>query len=227
MGEIITLAARDEHLFEAYVAWPSGGPSRGGLVVMQEVFGVNGHIRALVDRFAHEGYVTIAPAVFDRLERGVSLDYGAEDLARGRALRLALGWEKPFLEIEAAREYVAAEGGERTVGVVGFCWGGSLAWLSACRLPFQAAVCYYGGQIAQFLDEHPFCPVMMHFGRDDSIIPPADQDAIMAAHPEVTYHLYAAGHGFNCDRREDFRPDCAQEAWSRTTAFLAGHLVRA
>ncbi|KAF0138441.1 MAG: carboxymethylenebutenolidase, partial [Rhodospirillaceae bacterium] len=133
MGETIRLAARDEHLFDAYVAWPVGTP-RGGLVVMQEVFGVNGHIRAIADRFAsEEGYVAIAPAVFDRLERGVSFGYGEDDLAHGRALRLALGWERPFLDIEAARVHVAAEGGVRKVGMVGFCWGGSLAWLAACR----------------------------------------------------------------------------------------------
>lgn len=224
MGEMIRLAARDEYLFEAYVAWPFSTP-RCGLVVVQEVFGVNEHIRAVTDRFADEqGYVAIAPALFDRLEYSVSLGYGEAALDRGRILRLNLGWEKPLLDIEAAREYVSSAGDAHKVGVVGFCWGGSMAWLSACRLPFQASVCYYGGQIAQFVDEHPFCPVMMHFGRHDSIIPPDNQREIIEAHPEVLYHLYEAGHGFNCDRRAEFQPDCAAEAWSRTVAFLAEYL---
>ncbi|VBB69133.1 Dienelactone hydrolase family [invertebrate metagenome] len=225
MGEMIRLAARDGHLFEAYVAWPTETP-RGGLVVLQEVFGVNSHIRAVTDRFAAEqGYIVIAPALFDRLESKVSLDYDDASLVRGRALRLALGWKKPLLDIEATRAFASSSAkGTRKVGVVGFCWGGSLAWLAACRLSLQVAVCYYGGQIAQFLEERPICPVMMHFGRDDPIIPAADQKAIMDAHPEGYYHSYEAGHGFNCNERLDFQPECAAAAWSHTSAFLANSL---
>ncbi len=222
MGEMIRLAARDEHLFEAYVAWPTGTP-RGGLVVVQEVFGVNSHIRATANRFAEEqGYVAIAPALFDRLEPAVALGYGEEDLAHGRALRLALGWDKPLLDIEATRTFVSST--NKKVGIVGFCWGGSLAWLSACRLPFRVAVCYYGGQIVQFIEERPVCPVMMHCGRHDTIISGADQKAITDAHPEVHYHFYEAGHGFNCDERADFKQDCAAESWLHTATFLANYL---
>ena len=223
MGEMMRLAARDEHFFEAYVARPTGTP-RGGVVVVQEVFGVNSHIRATVNRLAEEqGYVVIAPALFDRLEPALALGYGEDDLGHGRALRLSLGWDKPLLDIEATRTFLSTSESRR-VGIVGFCWGGSLAWLSACRLPFQVAVCYYGGQIAQFLEEHPVCPVMMHLGRHDSLISVEDQKAITDAHPEVRYHFYEAGHGFHCDERADFRQDCAEKAWVHTTAFLANCL---
>ena len=223
MGEMMRLVARDEHLFEAYVAWPKGTP-RGGIVLVHEVFGVNNHIRATASRFsAEQGYVVIAPALFDRLKPAIALGYGEDDLAHGRALRLALGWDKPLLDIEATRNFLSTTD-TRRIGIVGFCWGGSLAWLSACRLSFQVAVCYYGGQITQFLAERPVCPVMMHFGRHDSIISVADQKAITDSHPEVRYHFYEAGHGFNCDERADFQKDCAAEAWSHTAVFLADYL---
>lgn len=225
MGVILKIRAEDNHLFNAYFAQPSSVP-RGGLIILQEVFGVNQHIRSIVDRFAIErNYIAIAPYIFDRLEPGVALGYSDADLAHGRSLRLSLGWEKPLLDIAAARIAISAVEERFKVGVVGFCWGGSLAWISACRLSFQAAVCYYGGQIVQFCNEHPICPVMMHFGLLDPIIPETDRKTIVDAQPELLHYYYNAGHGFNCNERKDFHPGCAAESWNRTQIFLEKHIT--
>ena len=216
MAETITLTAADGHAFEAYVARPEGKP-RGSLVICQEVFGVNDHIRSVTDGFAQEGYLAIAPALFDRQEPGVELSYAGDDLARGRALRTAISWDQAVADIAAAAE-AAGEAGK--VAVVGFCWGGSLAWLAACRLEIAAAVGYYGGQIHEHRAEQPNCPVMLHFGERDQLIPQEQVAEIAALHPDVQIYSYAAGHGFNCDHRDDYDELCAGLAAERTLAFL-------
>jgi len=220
MGQDVTLRATDGHSLGAYRADPKATP-RAGIVVVQEVFGVNAHIRSLVDRWAERGYVAIAPALFDREERDVRLDYDAEGLRQGRALRRALGWDVPLFDVEAARASIASAG---RVGVVGFCWGGSVAWLSATRLAVDAAACFYGAQIAQFRDETPRCPVLMHFGERDPLIPATDVAAIRASQPALPIHVYAAGHGFHCDARDDFDRDASRLADDRTRAFFEEHL---
>lgn len=222
MGQTITLTAADGHSLSAYRADPEGTP-RAGLVVVQEIFGVNAHIRAVCDRLAAQGYRCIAPALFDRLRRGVELGYGEDDVALGRELRGGPGWEKAVVDIDAARAALAEDLDK--VGAVGFCWGGSLAWLSACRLTIDAAVCYYGAQIPQFLQEHPHCPVMMHFGEDDPLIPGEEVAKICLNQPDVQVHVYDhTGHGFNCDLRPDYSPDASKLAMERTLAFFGRHL---
>jgi len=220
LGETTTLSAGDGHRLDAYLARPEG-EAKAGLVVCQEIFGVNDHIREVADGFASEGYLTIAPALFDRLEREVELAYTADDATRGRALRTALAWETVMLDVAAAAEEVRAGAG---VGVVGYCWGGSLAWLAACRLEVAAAVGYYGGQVHEFRDETPACPVLLHFGTRDPIIPNEHVEEIAARHPEVPIFTYDAGHGFNCTARADYDAEAAAVARWRTLDFLAQHL---
>lgn len=221
MGTTIRLSADDGHGFDAYLVEPEA-EAKAGIIVIQEVFGVNGHIRGLADGFAAQGYAALAPALFDRLERGAALDYSEASLATGRALRTKLGWSDPLRDIGAALAHLR---GRSKVGAVGYCWGASLAWLAATRLPVDCAVCYYGAQIVQFVEDTPRCPVMLHFGRTDPLIPPEDVEKIRQARPEVTIHEYPGGHGFNCNERDDYRPESARRAGERTRAFFAKHLA--
>ena len=220
MGERIELTASDGHRLGAYLARPDGA-AKAGLVICQEIFGVNAHIREVTDGFAGEGYLAIAPALFDRIEPGVELAYTADDTARGRALRTALAWDRVMLDVGAAAAEVRAGAG---VGVVGYCWGGSLAWLAACRLPVAAAVGFYGGQIHEHRAETPNCPVLLHFGERDPIITKEHVAEIAALHPEVPIFTYDAGHGFNCTARADYDAEAAAVARWRTLDFLAQHL---
>jgi carboxymethylenebutenolidase len=217
MGEQITLNASDGHVLSAWRAEPRGAP-RGGVAVVQEIFGVNAHIRDVVDSFAAEGYVAIAPALFDRVEPGIELDYDEAGRDRGRALRPQIGWEQTVADVTAAVAVLP----EKT-GVVGYCWGGSVAWLAATRIDgIAAAVCYYGGQIKDFLDETPRCPVLLHFGGADKSIPMESVSAIRKAHPGLPLHVYeGAGHGFNCDRRGSYDRAASVSARQRTMALLA------
>jgi carboxymethylenebutenolidase len=220
MGETRKLAAADGHELDAYVARPTGGP-RGGLVVCQEIFGINHHIRAVADGYAEEGYLAVAPALFDRVRPGIELDYDEAGVAEGRELRAVLAWNDVMADVAAAVE-AAREAGK--VGVIGYCWGGSLAWLAAGRLQIAAAIGYYGGQIHEHRQETPSCPVMLHFGERDAMIPVAQVADIRELHPEVQVHAYPAGHGFNCDARADFDKESAQVARGRSLRFLAAHL---
>ncbi len=220
MGTTIRLRASDGHEFDAYRADPPAKP-RGGIVVAQEIFGVNAHIRSVADAFAREGYAVVAPALFDRVECNVEMGYGEDETKKGRALRTKLGFDPPMLDIGAAMGILRPLG---RVGIVGFCWGGSLAWLAACRLETAGAVCYYGAQIKDFLSERPHAPVLMHFGEKDPLIPKETVAAIRAAQPDVAIYTYAAGHGFNCDVRADYDPAGAALAWQRTREFLRKHV---
>jgi carboxymethylenebutenolidase len=223
VSETIRLKASDGFELSAYVARPSGTP-KGGLVVAQEIFGVNGHIRRVTDGFARDGFLTIAPALFDRIEPGIELGYSPEDIERGLELKSKSPSESALRDIEAARAAVAEAG---SVGVIGYCWGGFLTWISATRLSgFSAAVSYYGGGIGSVAEEQPKCPVLMHFGERDHAIPLADVDKVRAAHQQgVEIHVYLSGHGFNCDERESFDPDSARVARERTLRFLEAHLT--
>ena len=216
-----TLVAEDGHELSAYQALPDG-EAKAGLVLIQEVFGVNHHIRALADQYANRGFAVLAPALFDRAERGVELGYGENDLALGRELRTSIGWDGPVRDVAAA---IAALPTDKRVAVMGYCWGGSVAWLAATRLQPACVVCYYGGQIIDFKDEAPHCPVLMHFGEQDHIITPDAVSAIKAAQPSAEIHVYPAGHGFNCTERADFNPQSAELALERTLAFFDTHLL--
>jgi carboxymethylenebutenolidase len=220
MGETIRLTAEDGHEMDAYLAGPEGTP-KGALVVCQEIFGVNQHMRTVVDRFANAGYLTVAPALFDRVKQGVELGYDQEDKITGRAVRAGVTIDAAVMDVEAGRKAVEAAG---KVGVVGYCWGGSVAWMAACRLPVAVAVCYYGGQIHDHRHETPGCPVTMHFGMLDTSIPSENVNEIRAAHPTAEVFLYPAGHGFNCDHRTDFDSLSAEQALERTLNRLAVEL---
>jgi carboxymethylenebutenolidase len=221
MGENIRLRAEDGVTFSAWRADPAGS-RRGAVVVIQEVFGVNTHIRDVCERFASSGYATIAPALFDRLRPGVELDYDEAGVTKGRALVGALGWDAPMRDIRAAAEALRPDG---AVGVVGYCWGGTVAWLAGCRLDVACVSAYYGRQIVDFIAEKPHCPSILHFGAEDPLIPRENVEKVRAAYPDVPLYLYeGAGHGFNCDRRADFRPAAAEAALTRTLTLFAAHL---
>lgn len=220
MPQTIKLTASDGHEFDAYKVEPDGS-SRGGVVVVQEIFGVNGHIRSVCDGYASLGYTVVGPALFDRVQPGIELGYEAEDIARGRELKGQVSYDQAVLDVDAAVRSLADAG---KVGVVGYCWGGSVAWLAATRLGVACAVGYYGGQVIDHVDEKPGAPVMLHFGERDASIPMDAVERIRAAHPDVPVHVYAAGHGFNCDHRKDFDAACADVARSRTVEFFARHL---
>ncbi|MBT3307218.1 MAG: dienelactone hydrolase family protein [Alphaproteobacteria bacterium] len=218
MGNTIQLTAADGHVFDAYRAEPAG-EAKGAVVVIQEIFGVNVHIRDVADGFAADGYVAIAPALFDRFEKGVDLGYEADDIAIGREFK-AKGNENldnVLADVQAAYEAVAVKG---KVGITGYCWGAVVVWASACRLNFDAAACYYGAGIIDLVGETPKCPTTLHFGREDASIPMDEVDAISKAHPDLDVHLYDAGHGFNCDRRGAYHEDSAKAARVHTMALF-------
>jgi carboxymethylenebutenolidase len=222
MGEFTTLMARDGHEFNAWLTAPKGA-QRGALVIAQEIFGVNHHIRAVADGFAADGYLTIAPCLFDRIRRGIELGYSPEESQQGRGYRLQIPKEKTLLDLAASISVVRHAG---RIAVLGYCWGGTLAYLAACELPIACAVSYYGGQIVQHLERHPKRPVLYHFGEQDPYIPPLDIEKIRAADPTGTIHLYPADHGFNCDERASYDAASATLARERTLAFLVAQLEK-
>jgi carboxymethylenebutenolidase len=221
MGKTLELTAADGHKFSAYRADPSGTP-KGAIVVIQEIFGVNNHIRNVTDKFAAQGYVAIAPALFDRAKRGFEVGYDADSVAAGREMRGKVKDEDMLADTQAAINAVSNVG---KVAVVGYCLGGTIAYLSATRLNgIAAAVGYYGGGIAAAANEKTKVPVMLHFGDQDQGIPLTDVDKVRAAHPEIPIHIYHAGHGFSCDERGSFEPESAKVALDRTLGFLSEHL---
>jgi carboxymethylenebutenolidase len=221
MGTTIELSAADGFRISAYRADPAAKP-RGGLVIAQEIFGVNSHIRSVCDGYAADGYRVIAPALFDRYEKGIDIGYTPADIARGRELKAKAKTDAALLDIAAARDALADCG---KVGVAGYCWGGFIAWISACRLTgFACAVPYYGGGMLDAADETPRCPVLAHFGERDSVLPVAGVRKFAAAHPGVQIHIYAADHGFNCDQRGSYDAAAAKLARERTLAFLREHV---
>ena len=228
MGQFVDLTASDGFSFPAWVARPDG-PPRGAVVVLQEIFGVNAHIRAVADRFAARGFLAVAPSTFHRVQAGVELGYTSDDMQAGMALKAAVeALPAPGVmpDLQAAIDYAAAQSG-RKVGIVGFCWGGLLAWRAACELQgLSAAVPYYGGGITS-PDEaarQPRVPVLAHFGERDHWIQVAGVQAFARAQPGVEVHLYAADHGFNCDQRASYDAAAAMTARDRTLAFFDKHL---
>jgi carboxymethylenebutenolidase len=222
VGEFNRLMARDGHQFDAWLA-PATGTARGAVVILQEIFGVNSHIRAVADGFAAEGYVTIAPSLFDRVRRNVELTYDKEQMELGRGYVAQIPEEKLLLDIQASINVVKHAG---PVAVIGYCWGGSLAHLAACELTIRAAVSYYGTRILQNLHRKPRAPVQYHFGEQDKTIPPEAIEKIRAADPAGEFYLYPADHGFNCDQRASYDAASAKLARERTLAFLARHLQK-
>ena len=219
----IMLKAADGHSFAAYLCGPEN--ARAGVVVLPEIFGINGHIRQMADRFAAQGYRAICPSLFDRATdggTGLQLDYAPSDRDRGLALRQTIRDEDALLDIEAA---AAALQDQAVRLVTGYCWGGYLSWRAACLSnTFAAASCWYGGGIARHAQDTPHAPVQLHFGGQDGSIPLSDVETIRAAHPELPVYVYPdAGHAFGRDGAASHHPDAAAQAWTRTLAFFAEH----
>lgn len=222
MGEWIRLRAADGHELDAYRAGAEG-KRIGGLVVVQEIFGVTEHIKRVVERYAAAGFDAVAPAMFDRVERGVAVDY--TDFEAGRAYMRRLEWPEILHDVNAAIAAVEPSG---PVGLVGYCWGGTVAHVAAAECVLAAAVSYYGAGTVNHLDRKPKCPVMYHFGETDGSIPPEAIDKIRAAHPEGRFHVYSgADHGFNCEDRPMFDAAAAELAYERTLEFLRAALAAA
>ncbi|HUY84425.1 MAG TPA: dienelactone hydrolase family protein [Steroidobacteraceae bacterium] len=218
MGSTIDLKASDGQRLSAYLAEPKGKP-RGGIVVIQEIFGVTRHIRAVADQYAAAGFLAIAPALFDRVEPGVDVPY--TDVQKGFSYVQRLTNEQVLLDVRAAIDRAASAG---KVGVVGFCWGGTIAYLAAARLPTAAVVSYYGGGTAQHLADKPRCPILFHYGELDAHIPMSQVEAVKAANPSATFHLYKAEHGFNCTDRSSFEAASAKLALERSLEFFHRHV---
>jgi carboxymethylenebutenolidase len=214
----LQLRASDGNTLSAYVVKPEGTP-RGAVVVIQEIFGLTSHIRRVTEQYAAQGYVAIAPAMFDRLQKDVDLPYTA--IPEGIELMMKLRDEQVLADANAAIDAVAHAG---RVGMVGYCWGGRVTYLSACHANIAAGVAYYGGGITQLLGDKPRCPMMFHFGEKDSHIPLSDVEQIRKAYPEGVYHLYPAGHGFNCTDRVDFDAASAHLAFDRSIQFFRQHV---
>lgn len=223
MGHFIQRQTRDHHTVDVYVAEPSK-PAKAGLIIIQEAFGVNHHIRSVCDQFAKEGYQVAAPALYDRLEKNVQLEYTASDLQKGMGFMNQLDFSKIFLDIETAMDFLKSNGVQK-IGMMGFCFGGTVTWRSAHHFKLDAAVCYYGGSIARYANEKPQCPTLLHFGEKDSYISPEDVQKIITHNPEVKTHLYPVDHGFNCDERGSFDASAALLARTRTLGFLKQHLA--
>ena len=223
MSSVVTIHGEGTAAWRAYRAEPEGLP-RGAIIVVQEIFGLTRFIRDYCDQWAAAGYFVLAPALFDlvALDKdqafGLELPYDDNGVAAGRALRQQLGWDMPLMAL-AHTARAAADAGP--IGMVGFCWGGSLAFLAATRLGPEAVIAYYGGQIRDFADEPAKSPLMLHFGANDPLIPADDVTLIRAHHPQAVTHLYPARHGFACSHRGDFDPAAAALAWQRDLDFMA------
>jgi carboxymethylenebutenolidase len=222
MSERVRLKSADGFELNAYLARPTGKP-KGAMVVVQEIFGVNSHIRSVGDLYAAEGYLTIAPEMFDRVQPDFEVGYGPDDAQNGFAIVQKLSRENALLDLSAAIAFVASAG---KVGMVGYCWGGTMAYASACQLEgLAAAVGYYGGGVIAMKDQKPKIPTLLHFGELDKHIPVEGVNQVIAAQPTVEIHLYHADHGFNCDQRASYNKPSADLARERTFAFFNKHLA--
>jgi carboxymethylenebutenolidase len=224
VGQDIKLTAADDFQLGGYRADPATAP-RAAVVVIQEIFGVNHHIRAVCDRLAGEGYVAIAPAIFDRLERNFQSGYSADEVTVARKFVANPDWAAMLRDSQAAIDAVKNFG---PVGIIGFCLGGSIAYAAATKLSgLSAAIGYYGGAIVRFADDKPKAPTQLHFGEKDAGIPLSDVETIRAKRPDVEIYIYpGAQHGFHCDERASYDKASADVAWPRSLGFLAKHLKK-
>ncbi|HEY8574272.1 dienelactone hydrolase family protein [Phenylobacterium sp.] len=219
MGETITLTSKHDGFQLAAYRAPPRDARRGGLVLIQEIFGVTDHIRELAEGFAEDGYEVIAPAFYDRIEKGFAADYSPDAIQKGVQYSQETPWEQVAGDIQAAVDALAPP-----VFVTGYCWGGAASWLGACRCDGVAAVsCFYGRRISELLDQTPKAPTILHFGKTDASIPMEKVDEIRERHPDLPIYLYDAGHGFVSDRRADYHEDSARLARLRTLAHFSKH----
>lgn len=211
----VDLTAADGHRFRGYRARPHG-EEKGRLLVAPEIFGINPHIRSVVDGYAAAGYLTLAPTLFDRAERDVELGYDAAGIEKGRGIMGAIAFEDTLRDVAAALEHLGAG----QAAIVGYCWGGTIAWAAASRFPLRAAISYYGGGVGNRLDEVPKVPTLLHFGETDHAIPLSVAEGVRQRHPAAIVHLYPAGHGFNCDARGSYHQPSAELALRRSLGLL-------
>ena len=212
MSEVVTVRSGFDGFEVPAHHFAPGNARRGGLIVVQEIFGANDHIRRVAAQFAAEGYEVLAPAMFERVLPGFEAGYDARAVLQGRAAMAKTPWDQVQGDLQACIDSLAGP-----VFIVGYCWGGAAAWLAACRCKnLSAASCYYGRHIVGLKDERPRCPTILHYGREDESIPLSDVEAVMAAHPDLPVHLYDAGHGFNRDVGDHFQADAAHLERLRT-----------
>tara|TARA_B110001452_G_scaffold252779_1_gene242914 strand:- start:36 stop:701 length:666 start_codon:yes stop_codon:yes gene_type:complete len=220
MNSFLELTASDNHKFSAYLAQPPEKP-KAGLVILQEIFGVNTHIQEVTDLFSKKGYLAIAPSLFDRAEKNIRLSYDEKGVSKGRKLK-DLCDDKALLDIEASVSLVSSAG---KVGVIGYCWGGSLAWRVSCQSnQLSGSVSYYGGDIPNLKHYNPKCSFLSHFGELDQGIPIEDVNVFKKFKPEVEIFTYPADHGFNCNHRKQYNDTSAKVALDRTLKFLEKNL---
>ena len=221
MNDLIEITAKDNHQFSAYISQPLGKP-KAGIVIIQEIFGVNTHIKEVTDLYASKGFLSIAPSLFDRIEKNVTLNYDEKGVSKGRKLK-ELCDEDALKDIEACISVVSSAG---KVGVIGYCWGGSLSWRIGCESSnLSASICYYGGDIPKLKDLKPRCNVLTHFGEFDKNISINDVKIFEEERPEVLTYTYPADHGFNCDHRSQYNKTSARIALDRTLKFLEENIV--
>lgn len=221
MGKMIELTAADGHKFSAYRADPAGKP-RGALIVIMEIFGVNAHIKAVTDSYAADGFLAIAPASFDRVQRGLDVGYTPADIEIARPLMQKMKLEDAVKDVTATLNEVKSAG---KTGIVGYCWGGTCSWKSASSVAgLSCAIAYYGGGVPGLIGEKPLCPVMFHWGETDASIPLDKAKEVAAAHANQIHYFYPAGHGFNCDHRGSYHAESAKLARARSLEFLSKHV---
>ena len=222
MGTTTEITSSDGFKLSAYRADPAGKP-RGAIVLVQEIFGVNSHMRGTADGFAADGYLVVTPAYFDRSQKGVDLGYGPADIEAGRGHSSKLDWGNTMKDTQAAFDMVKSAG---KVAVIGYCWGGTVAWLSASKIAgLGCAIAYYGGGIGNNIGEAPKAPLMCHWGEKDHAIPMETVKKVEATYPAVSSFVYTgAGHGFNCEQRGSYHAESAKIARERSIDFLRKHL---
>ena len=220
MSSLVHALAKDGHIVDLYVAKPKS-QAVATVIVLQEIFGITDHIQAICQQYATHGYLAVAPALFDRIQKNIVLDYSS--IKEGRDYKMQLQDEQVLLDIAAA---AATAENDLKVAVIGFCFGGALSYLASTRLNLNCAISYYGGGIAEkYINQKPLCPIMYHFGALDPIIPSTDVAAIQSNHPEGVFHIYDnAGHGFNCSDRKDYHEESAKIAFARSLEFLKMHV---
>lgn len=221
----ISLQTADGHALDVWETRPTTQPVKAGLIVVQEIFGLTDYIRTICTQLAQMGYHVMAPALFDRVQKNVILPYDEAGMTKGLDIRAKISRDAPLKDIEACLAALRQKNSALPVGVIGFCWGGYLAWRSAQSLPINAASAWYGGEIATITSPKPRCPAQLHFGDNDSHIPASDWNTIRRDCPNVPLYVYKnADHGFGCSDRPSYNAEASELAWERTLAFFAEHL---
>ncbi len=224
MSQHKELTSTDGHVFDLYLTQPDG-VTQGAVVILPEIFGINSHIRSVVDQYAKAGYSAAAPALFDRVEPKYETGYDAADIEKGIGIMQKIAFDQALADIQATVSYMRQH--HDRVSVIGYCWGGTMAWLASARVPgLAAAICYYPGGLASQADIKPLCPVMLHLGNEDTSPTPEAAQGVINAHPTSLAYFYPAGHGFNCDQRGSYHEASAALAQDRSLKLLSLSVAR-